>query len=40
MLNSLTEMLELSNFGHMSTVIKFESRDKMLFVTSWAEIMT
>ena len=33
-------MLELQNFGHMPTsTIQFESRDKILFVTSWTGIM-
>ena len=31
-------MLELPNFGQMTTsAIYFESRDKILLVTSWAE---
>ena len=34
-------MLELPNFGHMTTfTIWFESRDKILLVASWTEIMT
>ena len=34
-------MLQLPNFGHMTTsIIQFESRDKILLVTSWREIMT
>ena len=36
MITSLTEVLELSNFGHMA---KF-TRDEILCVTSWTEIMT
>ena len=41
MITFLIEMLQLPNFGHMTTfIIQFESRDKILFVTSWAEIMT
>ena len=40
-MTSLTEMLELPNFDHMTTfTIQFESRDKIVLVTSWAEIMT
>ena len=40
MKTSLTEMLELPNFGHMATfTLEFESRDKILLVTSWTEIM-
>ena len=34
-------MLELPNFVHMTTsTVEFESRDKILLVTSWAEILT
>ena len=34
-------MLELQTFGHMTaSTIQFDSRDKILFVTSWAGIMT
>ena len=41
MITSLTEMLELPNFGHMTMpTISFELRDKVLLVTSWTEIMT
>ena len=41
MIASLIEMLELPNFGHMTTYkIKCESRDKILLVRSWTEIMT
>ena len=33
-------MLELPYFGHMSTsTISFESRDKIVLVTSWTEIV-
>ena len=40
MVISLIEMLELPNFGHMTTLrISFESRDKILLVTSWTKIM-
>ena len=41
MITSLIEMLELPNFGHMTTsTILFESRDKILLVKLWTEIMT
>ena len=41
MITSLIEMLDLPNFGHMTTFTKqFDSRDKVLSVTSWTEIMT
>ena len=41
MITFLIEMLQLSNFGHMTTsTIKIESRHKILLVTSWAKIMT
>ena len=41
MITSLKEMLELPNFGRITTsTIQFESRDKKLLVTSWIEIMT
>ena len=41
MVTSLTEMLELPDFGHMTTfTLQFESHDKILLVTSWTEIMT
>ena len=34
-------MLELTNFGHMTTSTKqFESRDNFLLVTIWAKIIT
>ena len=40
MINSLIKMLELPNFGHMTTsAMLFESRDKVLSVTSLKEIM-
>ena len=35
------EMLQLPNFGHMTTsIISFESRDKNMLVESWTGIMT
>ena len=38
---SVIEMLELPNFGHMSTsTIQFESSDNILLVASSTEIMT
>ena len=38
MITSLIEILELLNFGHMTTsTTKFESRDKTLLVTSWTK---
>ena len=41
MITSLIEILELPNFGHMTTsTILFESFHKISLVTSWAEIMT
>ena len=41
MIFSLIEMLELRNFGHLTTsTVYFELRDKILLVRSWAEIMT
>ena len=41
MITSLIEMLELPNFGHMTTsTILFQSRDKILLVKLWTEIMT
>ena len=37
---SLIEILELPNFGLMTTsTIQFNSRNKILLVTSWKEIM-
>ena len=41
MITSLIEILQVPNFGHMTTsTVSFESRDKILLVTSWIEIMT
>ena len=41
MVTSLMEMLELPNFGHMTTpTIYFESRDKFMLATSQTEFMT
>ena len=41
MITSLIDMLELPNFGHMTTsTMKFDLHDNFLLVTSWAEIMT
>ena len=41
MITSLIEMLELLDFGHMTTsTISLESRGKILLVASWTEIMT
>ena len=41
MITALIEMLELPNFGHMTTSTKqFESCDKILLATLWTEIMT
>ena len=41
MITLLIEMMQLPNIGHMTTfIVKFESYDKNLLVTSWAEIMT
>ena len=41
MITSVTEILELPNFGHMTTfTLQFESREKILLVTLWTEIMT
>ena len=41
MITSLIEMLELPNFGHMTTsTMSFESRNKVLLVTSLTKIMT
>ena len=40
MITSLIEILELLNFGHMTTyTIQFEPREKILLLTSWTEIM-
>ena len=41
MITSLTEMLELPNFDHMTTfTLQYESRDNILLVKSLTEIMT
>ena len=41
MVTSLMEMLELPNFGRMTTsTIYFESRDKFMLATSQTEFMT
>ena len=41
MITSLIEMLELPNFGHITALTtQLESRNKILFVTSWTKIMT
>ena len=41
MIASLTEMLELSNFGQITKfTIKFESCNKILLLTSWTKTMT
>ena len=41
MITSLIVMLELPNFGHMTTfTIWFQSRDNSLLVASWTEILT
>ena len=41
MITSVIEMLQLPNFDRMTTcTIKFDSRDKILLVMSWTEIMT
>ena len=40
MITSLIELVELSNFGHLTkSTILFESRDKILLVTSYKKIM-
>ena len=40
MITSLIEMVELQNFGPMSTsTISSESRDKILLMTSWTDTM-
>ena len=40
MITTLLEMLELPNFGHMTTsTIQFKSHAKILMTVSWAEIM-
>ena len=39
-MTSLTEMLELTNFGHVTkSTILFEPLNKILLVTSWTKIM-
>ena len=41
MITSFLEMLQLPNFGQITiSTIQFESRDKILLLTSWAQIMT
>ena len=41
MIAFLIEMLQLPNFGHMTTsIIYFESCDKNFLMTSWTEIVT
>ena len=41
MITPLIERLELPDFGHITiSTIQFESRSKILLVTSWTEIMT
>ena len=38
-ITSFIEMLELPSFGHMNTcTIEFESRDKILLMTSWQKL--
>ena len=37
MMTSLIDMLELSNFGHMTSTVQFDSRNKTLLFTSWTE---
>ena len=40
MITPLKEMLQLSNFGHMTTsAMSLESRNETLLVTSWTELM-
>ena len=40
MITPLIEMLELSNVGHLAiSTIEIESRNKILLVTSWTEII-
>ena len=40
MITSLTEIPELPNFGQMTKfTLLFESRDNILLVMSWTEIM-
>ena len=41
MITSLIEVLELPNFGHITkSTKKYESRDKILLMTSLTEIIT
>ena len=41
MIVSLTKILELPNFGHMTIfTLKTELRDEVLLLTSWTKIMT
>ena len=41
MMTSYIEMLQLPNFGDMTThIIQFDLHDKLLLVTSWTEIIT
>ena len=41
MITSLIEMLELPNFGHMTTsTMVFKSRDKIQLLSSQTEMMT
>ena len=40
-MTSLIELLELSNFGHLTTsTIEFESSDKIFLVALWSTILT
>ena len=39
-ITSLAEMLKLPKYGHMTTfTLQFESHDKIVLLTSWAEII-
>ena len=40
MITFLIEMLELPKFGLITSTILLESRDKILLVTSWTDIVT
>ena len=41
MITSLIEMLELPNFGHMTTsAVSLKSRDGIFLMTRWIEIIT
>ena len=41
MITSFIEMLELPNFGHMtSSTVRFDSRNKIYLATAWTGIMT